>query len=356
MPPVSLVVTTAAMCLVGAFGGALAALLGLPLPWLLGSIAAVALIAILAPRRLPEGYAFPQGLRILFIALIGMLIGAQVTPDLIRSVPHMALSMAGVVVFVLLAQAANYMIFRRLGRFDAPTAWFAGAPGGLVESITMGEAAGAEIPVLVTQQFLRIILVIGLVPLALSVWHGTAMGSASGLDFGPERAALGGLPLVLAVAIIGALIGRALHLPAWQLTGALLASAVLSLLGHPLAPPGWLVDVAMVVVGAGLGLRFTGFNRRLLLRGLWLSAASVSAMLMLGAGLAALVQRATGQDFEMLLIAYAPGGINEMALIALWLEASPATVTLHHILRLVVTILGMGVVARRLARRGTTTL
>ncbi|WP_137700316.1 AbrB family transcriptional regulator [Marimonas lutisalis] len=348
MPLATLVLTTGLMCLLGALGGIAATFLNLPLPYLLGSLIATAIVAIFLPHRLPAGYDFPMKFRILFIALIGMLIGTQVTPELVASIPGMAVSMAGVVIFVILAQWANYLIFRRIGGFDAPTAYFSGAPGGLIESITMGEASGANVQLLISQQFLRIILVIGLVPLALSLWHGYPVGSASGIGFDTPRADLTQLPLVIAAAIAGTLAGYALRLPAWQLTGALLLSAGLNLAGYPLSPPDWLVKVAQVVIGAALGMRFTGFSRQLLLRGLWLSAISVAVMLAIGATLSILVRLVTGDPFEVLLITYAPGGINEMALIALSIQANPAFVTLHHIIRLTVTVLAMGVAARHL--------
>ena len=52
----------------------------------------------------------------------------------------------------------------------------------------------------------------------------------------------------------------------------------------------------------------------------------------------------------MLLISFAPGGVTEMALIALSLQANPALVTAHHIYRIILTVIEMSVIARWKAR------
>ncbi|MDQ2093084.1 AbrB family transcriptional regulator [Rhodalgimonas zhirmunskyi] len=337
-------------CLLGGAAGAAASMLPLPLPYLLGPLTLTAVLSIAFPRTIPAGYSFPQEYRTLFVSIIGILIGTQVRPELLAEAPLMLISLAGVALFVPLAQAWNYWVFRRLGGYDPATAFYSGAPGGLIESITMGEAAGANISLLITQQFLRIITVIALVPLGLSLWHGEPVGSAAGAGTTADAIPLLAVPIVIATAAAGLFLGRLIRLPAWQLTGAMLLSAGASLAGMPLAVPGWLVALSQVIVGTALGLRFAGISRSMMLRGIGLSFASVVGMLSLGAGFALALRGLTGQDFEVLLITFAPGGINEMALIALSLHANPAFVTIHHIFRITITVLGMGAFARRLKR------
>ncbi|HKK85326.1 MAG TPA: AbrB family transcriptional regulator, partial [Roseovarius sp.] len=51
-----------------------------------------------------------------------------------------------------------------------------------------------------------------------------------------------------------------------------------------------------------------------------------------------------------MLISFAPGGVTEMALVALSLQANPALVTLHHIWRILITVLGLSLTRRWLRR------
>ncbi|WP_438991322.1 AbrB family transcriptional regulator [Lentibacter sp.] len=348
MTPPRHTLQTAALLVLGLVGALLAEALGLPLPFLLGPLLATALVAVFASARLPAGYAFPANIRVPFIGLIGAVIGAQVTPALLASLHDLLPSLAAMVAFVLLAQGLNYAVFRYIGGYDAPTAFFSGAPGGLIESIAMGEATGAQQPTLIAQQFLRIILVITLVPLGLSLWLGYPVGSASGLSVNTLPVTWAAYPQAAVILALGLVAGRAMRLPAWQLTGPLLVSAGFALLGAPLALPDWLVLLAQLVVGASLGMRFAGLDMPTLRRCLWLSLVSIGLMFALAAALAALLIGPTEQPLKTLFITFAPGGVNEMALIALSLQANPAFVTLHHIFRIMVTVLLLGFVAKRL--------
>ncbi len=334
------------ICL-GAIGGALATLTPLPLPFMLGSLIVSATVAMTASHRLPEGYRFPQPLRLVFIAAIGVMIGAQVTPDLAALIPSMAISLAALTLFVGLAHAGNFAIFHHLGGYDRGTAFYSGTPGGLMESIAMGEEAGADVAVIGLQQFLRIILVITLVPIGLSLWYGAPVGSAGGASLAPAQTGLSDLPLVAAVGGAGLWLGLKLRLPAGQLTGPLFVAALMGLsgIGAP-ALPDWLIHVAQIVIGTSLGLRFVGLARSDMMRALWLGFISVTSMLSLGTALALAVHQITDTPFDVALISLAPGGVTEMALVALSLNASPAIVSANHIYRIILTVIEISVLAR----------
>ncbi|MDQ7070134.1 MAG: AbrB family transcriptional regulator [Rhodobacterales bacterium] len=177
-----ILITTLVLLGVGTFGSFAAVALGWPMPYVLGSLLTSAIIATSLPHRLPAGYDFPQKLRAAFIAVIGLVIGAQVTSALFSQAPKLIYSFAALTVFVIVAQGMNYLIFKHVGKYDRQTAFFAGSPGGLFESISLGEEAGADLRLLMLQQFLRIILVVTLVPIGFSWWYGAPVGSASGIS------------------------------------------------------------------------------------------------------------------------------------------------------------------------------
>ena len=69
-------------------------------------------------------------------------------------------------------------------------------------------------------------------------------------------------------------------------------------------------------------------------------------MLALGLICARILQPVTGLELDVLLISFAPGGVTEMALVALSLHANPAIVTMHHIFRIILTVVEMTLAAR----------
>ncbi len=342
---------TAFLLAVGVAGGWGASRVGTPMPHMLGALFVTALGAGMAGHLYPRGYAFPQTFRLLFIGIIGVAIGARVRPGMVHSGAALLTSLAAVSLFVVLAQLVNYVLFRRVGRLDPATAWFSGSPGGLLEAVSMGEAAGADIRMLTLLQFLRIILVVSLLPIAFSIREGAPVGSAAGLSMGqgapsaPDLAL--DLALVLGLAVVGVFLGRRLHLPAGQLTGPLILAALVSWFGlADLLIPGWMMAAAQVVVGVSLGARFHGARAGLLMRAMGLSALSVSAMLAIGVALAVLVHLATGLSLDMLILSYAPGGMTEMGLVAISLAADPALVAAHHLYRVSLTVVFLSLARR----------
>jgi uncharacterized protein len=348
LPPARHIAFTALLLALGGLGGSAMAALGTPLPYMLGSLLAAALAVAFAQHRFPEGYSFPMPFRMVFVGVIGTMIGARLTPDTLSLLPLLTFSVPAVAVFVLGAHGLNYVIFRRLGGYDRATSYYSGSPGGLFEAILFGEDSGADVRILTMMQFLRIIVVVTLVPVGMSIWEGHPVGSAGGMSFAPGATDWADIPVVLVIAVAGLWFGKRMHLPAAQLIGPLLIAGALAMTGLvEIAAPGWLVAVAQVVLGAGLGIRFTGMTGQMFLRGMGLSLVSVGAMMALGVALAAAVHRLSGLPTDMLAVSFAPGGVVEMSLIALSLAANPAIVTLHHLVRIMFTVGEMALVHKR---------
>ncbi|PKP62305.1 MAG: hypothetical protein CVT86_08160 [Alphaproteobacteria bacterium HGW-Alphaproteobacteria-8] len=188
-------------------------------------------------------------------------------------------------------------------------------------------------------QFARIALTVTLTPLIFSLLEGRALGSAAGVSLsrGPMGAA--DAAVMISAGAVGFFGARLLRLPAAQILGPILASGAVHALGWTdAAPPGWLVGLAQLVIGVTLGLRFVGVPPRTLARYFALSAGSVALMLAIGAGFALALAASGLAPFKVMLLAYAPGGVIEMGLIAVSLEASPIFVTAHHLVRIIATV------------------
>ena len=248
----------------GAAGGLTAKALHLPLPMLLGSLLAVGAAAITGARPFGHLPQAPQGLRMLFVPVIGVAIGGAVRPGIVAEAAGWLPSLAALCVFIPLVHYAGYRMLLASGRTDRITAFYGSAPGGLVETVQMGEEAGADVAMLAMLQFLRLILIIVLVPLAFTWMEGHAVGSAGGAAVGGQVAIGPGDVVILAVAAVaGALIGLRLRLPAGHVLGPVILSGAAHGMGWTAAvPPGWLIATTQVVIGTALGVRFAGMPKR----------------------------------------------------------------------------------------------
>jgi membrane AbrB-like protein len=132
------------------------------------------------------------------------------------------------------------------------------------------------------------------------------------------------------------------------MTGPLLLSGLAHLAGlvHG-APPRWLITLTQLVVGVSLGCRFSGVGLGLVAQVFRMAVTNLAITLALAAVAALLLPALVGESWEAVVLAFAPGGIAEMSLVALSLEVSVLYVTAHHVARIVLAIGSAKLLARR---------
>ena len=332
---------------VAAAGGYVCASIGLPLAWLIG---AVLVIATAAMAGAPV-FVYPK-LRSSMSAVLGVMLGSSFTPDLLDRLAPWALTLAALVPYIFIAGGAGYVFLRRFGGYDRPTAYFSAMPGGFAEMTLVGGAMGGDERMISLGHSTRILLVVLIVPPLLTWALGTADAPAT--VGSPDPSGLEGTWLdflLLAACIVGWPIAKRLRLPAAALTGPLLLSAILHLTGgSDVAPPQPAISTAQVVLGAALGARFAGYRLALLAKTVGLSAGLTLVLLAVAVAAMEVLHLITGISHGALLLAYLPGGISEMSLVALALGIDAAFVAVHHIIRLALVI-ALAPLAFRLGRR-----
>jgi hypothetical protein len=139
---------------------------------------------------------------------------------------------------------------------------------------------------------------------------------------------------------LGYLLARRLRLPAATFVGPLLGSAAAHLAGWiETEPPYLLMACAQLVLGSAVGARFTGTPLALIGRTLLLGAGATVLMLLITLAFGAALQLLTGHSLTLLLLAFIPGGLTEMSLIALAMGVDPAFVVTHHSVRVFLVVL-----------------
>jgi membrane AbrB-like protein len=326
----------AAGLLVGALGGWLFAWAGLPLPWMLGSMTACTLASLVqAPIAAPGAVRPPMTM------IVGVMLGAGFTPQIIESVGSWiptVLSLAG---FILVSGAACVTYFRRVAGFDRPTAYFAGMPGGLVEMVIAGKDKGGDARTIALVHSARVLLVVLTLPFLVRLISGAPLGARPQFGVSVFETPWRDEMWLLGTALAGALLGHILRLPARLLLGPMLVSAAVHALGWThFVPAVEIVNVAQLVLGTSIGCRFVGSSPREIIRILMLSLGSTAILLIITAVFAAGVSHVSSYGQVPLLLAYSPGGLAEMSLVALSLGIEVAFVAAHHIVRVFIVMLG----------------
>jgi uncharacterized protein len=326
LPLAGRVLLTAA---VGTAGGALAMALGLPAAWLAGSMAAVA-AATLAGAPVDV----PPRLRDAAFVLLGASMGGSVTPDTVAAVVAWPLSLALLAGSVAATLAAGSLYLRRVHRWDAATARFASVPGAFSAVVVLAASSEADLPRVALAQSVRIAVLVALTPSLLEL--GGSLGTPAGQALAaPVASGAADLALTLAASAAAGALLAAVRVPGGVLLGAMTASALLHAAGLVEGrPPAALLTAGFVATGAVIGTRFRGTTLANLRGTLPGALGSVLIALAIAAAFAAAGARLLGLPFGQLWLAYAPGGVEAMAAMALALALDPAFVGAHHVLRL----------------------
>lgn len=309
--------------LVGLAGGALASLIGWPLPWIIG-----ALLAVIAARcsgwlisELPGGRKTGQW-------LVASTIGLHFTSEVLgQLLSHFGVILLGALLTLLLS-LIGIIVLRRAG-LDRATAFFASMPGGASEMVNLAQRHHAETAKVAAAHSLRLLLVVLLIP-AMFTWSLPPIAPPA-----PAPVSWPWLALLLpGGALLAWLWGRLGQPNPWML-GPLTVCALASVsLDLHLSLPAGLSQAGQWLIGCALGCHFDrhffrsapGFLARILLFCLLAMLAAAA----LGQGLGWLAEK----NQNALMLGMMPGGITELCLTAEALQLSVALVTALQVLRL----------------------
>ncbi|WP_164736676.1 AbrB family transcriptional regulator [Pararhodobacter zhoushanensis] len=329
---------TLALALVG---GIIAKLLHLPLAWLLGAVLATGLWSACGWRIAGTLPSVPGVSKAVAIPLLGVAIGSGFTPQIVEQMPSWWPTILGLLLYLPLVHWLCYRIFLLSPHISAPTAFYSAVPGGLVESVQMGEAAGGDVQMMTLLHLLRLIACVVFIPLGMGVMAGQGVSGTVATRPAGEFL-LHHIPELLAVIGIGLLAGRILRLPAGYFFGPLMVSVIAHGAGwSTFVMPGWVIIFAQVVLGAGLGVRFAGMPRAKLGIALQSTLFTAAAIYAFAAVTSFVLGKISGISPYEIFLAYAPGGIAEMSLIAVAMNQNAIFVSCHHLLRIMFAIIGV---------------
>jgi len=154
----------AAALAVCAVGGAVCAWLRMPLPWMIGSMLAMASVQMAGAELEP----LPGG-RDAGMVAVGVTLGLYFTAPVVHEVAtywpwFVALGFAAIGFGTLSA-----FVLERLGRVDLATAFFASMPGGAADMALMGERRGAAPERVAVSHSIRMLLVVTLFPIGITL-------------------------------------------------------------------------------------------------------------------------------------------------------------------------------------------
>lgn len=324
--------------IIAAVGGFLFQSIHTPLPWTLGPLAAMICSNVKGFGKI----RWPVSIRNTALVVLGYTMGSPFTLETGRQIVEQLPSMLMATIFtIVISIVLGYITYRQTD-ISLESSIIGSIPGGLSQMVVLAEEIpNADLGVVTFMQTVRLLSVVFVVPFL--VLHGLADGGPAMAGFSRTDGLEGHLALLgvfLLVNIIGAFVARKVKLPTPFMLGPVLATAGMVLAGIP-APrlPMELINLAQLCVGTymGISIKKESLSRcTAILHYVLLGASGVLAFsLVVGWILAYFnpITLITG------FLSTSPGGMNEMGLTAMMVNADISMVVAYQIFRLMFILL-----------------
>ncbi|MCD1159416.1 AbrB family transcriptional regulator [Peribacillus frigoritolerans] len=318
-------------------GGGLFSLFRFPIPWLLGPMAAL----LIASRFKNVKLIWPVSMRNTGLIIVGYSIGISFTKsslsDMISHLPSMLI----LTILIVLVCACSAFVMSKYSGIDYPTSLTSSIPGGLSQIVVFAEEMkGIDITTVTFFHVTRVIMVVFLVPLLIisPLFAANRTNDSSKImdNVIPEWSDL--FPLIFLFALIcflAARVGKIFKLPAPYFLGPVIVTAAIGLLGLQGPPlPLSLLDISQFMVGGYIGLLLKpeqlDNKRKTLLLALMNGLILICATMFFSFLLTKYYDLSAITGF----LSLAPGGMDQMGIIAQEVNADVSAVTSYQLFRM----------------------
>ena len=320
--------------------------LHVPVSWMLGPLFLGILYAVLqGPQSLPPTF-ITWGK-----AIVGVATAARFSPETLSLAHTFALPLLLCLLITGSLSMINGFLLWRWARIDRATSFLGSIPGAAAGIVAMSEEMGADAIAVAVLQYLRVVLVVLVVPTTVHILFP--------VETLPPVAALTpavqtpSLPMSLNLAVLwgccwfGMGGGRRLNLPASSFLGTFLVGLIaLWALPQSFYVPQPLFSAALLLVGLSIGLKFDWATTRKLLKAVLIEVGLVLGLILSCLGIGYLFHLITQVDTITAVLGTTPGGLEAMIATVVQLGGDMGLVVTMQMTRmLTILLVGPGLVA-----------
>lgn len=316
---------------IGLIGAIIFIYLKLPLPWLLGSITAMAIASriTIIPAENPKVLSPPAR------SILGLMIGSAFTPAIVQNVGNYIVSLVMILPFVIVIAISGIYYYWKILGHDKITAFFSAMPGGLLEMIAIGESMGANIYKITLFQSTRLLLIVFSLPFIIEIVGGISLDGNRTVTAPIKDVAMLDMLIMVGLAIIGVLLAKKLKISAPFIIGPMIVSMIAHLSGWVTShPPDEVIKLVQIILGTSVGFVFRGVPFKEILTTILSTIGYFIILMIVAAFFIFVVSQITQFDLLSIILAFSPGGQAEINLIAIVIAVNLPYVALHHVFRL----------------------
>ncbi len=334
------------LVLVVSFPSALIAdFLKLPLAWFLGPMLATSLAALLGLK-----IRIPRLVLASILILLGLYIGNYIDKDLFSQIHEWAFTSLIMFVYILVSIFIVSKYLQKFSNYEKKTSIFSAAPGALGPLMILAEDQKSDLSHVATAHLIRLILIVTIFPFFVNSFYNVESANNIPQVFGDQNEYHLLALIVFSICLIH--LFDKIKFPAALLSGTLVASGILQITeiaSYKFSSD--IVDYCLLILGSSVGCRFADKTFSEISKNAFHSLVATSLLVILGLIAAYIASLVIDKNIFSLILSYCPGGIYEVAVIAIFFDLDPEFVSFHHIIRLLIILFIVPVILKIVSKK-----
>ena len=323
-------------------GALIADYFSVPLAWFLGPMLVTSIISLIGFKT-----KMPKLVLSIILIFLGLYIGNYIDKNLFSQIHQWAWTSFIMFSYIIVSVLLVSKYLQKFSGYGKKTSLFSAAPGALGPLLILAEDEKSDLSQVATSHLIRLIIIITVFPFFVQSFYGFGTENLNEKII-ENQDALDLLILIFLSLILIYLFDK-LRLPAALLSGTLVASGFLQIteIATYKLPPN-IVDYCLLILGSSVGCRFANKTFYDIGKNALHSFVATFLLVLLGVIAAFAAGFVIDKNFFTLLLSYCPGGIYEVAVIAIYFNLDPEFVSFHHIIRLLIILFVVPIFVRRL--------
>ena len=209
----------------------------------------------------------------------------------------------------------------------------------------LAENEKSDLSQVATSHLIRLIIIITVIPFFVVNFSSTEVLEVQKFNFLDQNHF--NLLILLVGSILLIFLFDKIGIPAALLSGTLVASGILQITevaSYKL--PDQSINFCLLILGASVGCRFADKSLKEVARNSLHSFVATAMLVTLGLLAASVATYFVDTNFLTLLLSFCPGGIYEVAVIAISFDLDPNFVAFHHIIRLLMILFTVPIILK----------
>ena len=317
----------------------------IPLAWMLGPMLAVSIAALKGIKVKMPKLALSS-----ILIILGLHIGNYIDQNLISQMKDWIWTSAIMFIYILLSIFIVSKYLQKFSGYKNKTSIFSAAPGALGPLLILAEYEKSDLSQVATAHLIRLIIIITVFPFFVVNFSPMEAIEIEKFNYMDQNHL--NLLILLSTSIILIFIFDKIGVPAALLSGTLVASGILQILqiaSYKL--PEQSIDFCLLILGASVGCRFADKSLNEVARNTFHSFIATTLLIILGIIAAICSSYFVDTNFLTLLLSFCPGGIYEVAVIAIAFNLDPNFVAFHHIIRLLMILFTVPIILKLIDKK-----